>query len=382
MMRQSQVLWLIAAGVVLVGVGSWLASRHGAGSGAQPAGQVLPLKQDDLNGVTRLRIFKGDGSHTTLTRGTTDWVVTERGYPADSGQVRKLLLDLAALQIEERKTADPTLYSKLGVEDPGSARAAGTGIDIDSHGKTLKLIVGKTSGTRAVYVRVAGQAQSLLVTPQLAPDADPRHWLDRTILDIAPDQVTEVDVTPHSGPAYTIKRSASGDAKPGAKLGAKPGAPGAVSGAAASAAPDYVVSPLPRGRELSDATAPATQAGALAALQLDDVRKPGSAPAVAHARFHTHDGLVLDIAGFQDAEQRYITVAASAAEPAAQQRARDLNARLSGWQLELPGYRYDTLFRPLEQLLKPKASAKHPTGSRTPPHSPLPQRSPLPQQSH
>jgi len=327
--------------------------------------------------VTRLRIFKGDGSHTTLTRGATDWVVTERGYPADTGQVRKLLLDLAALQVEERKTADPTLYSKLGVEDPGSARATGTGLDIDSHGKTLKLIVGKTSGTRAVYVRVAGQAQSLLATPQLAPDADPRHWLDRSILDIAPDQITEVDVTPHSGPAYTIKRSAAG-AVPGPKQGA---APGAVSGAAPSAAPVYVVSPLPRGRELADAAAPATQAGALAALQLDDVRKPGTVAAVAHARFHTHDGLLLDIAGFQDAEQRYITVAVSAGTPAAQQRARDLNTRLSGWQFELPGYRYDTLFRPLEQLLKPKEAAKPPTGARNPPHSPVPQQSPVPQHS-
>src|SRR5262249_54817240 len=150
------------------------------------------LKQADLNSVTRVRLYKGDGSHATLVHTADHWLIDERAYAADSGQVRKLLLDLAGLTIEEQKTQDPTLYSRLGVEDPSSVRATSTGVDVDLGGRTLKLIVGKTSGTAAVYVRVAGAAASLLVTPQITPDADPRHWLDRSILDIGPDQLSEV----------------------------------------------------------------------------------------------------------------------------------------------------------------------------------------------
>ncbi len=174
---------------------------------------MLPLKPADLNAVTRLEIFKGDGSRTTLVRDATHWTVAQRGYPADTGQVRKLLLDLSALKVEEQKTADPALYPKLGVEEPRGASATSTGLKLDVNGKTLGLIVGKTSGTSAGYVRVIGQAQSLLATPQLAPDADPRHWLDRTIVDIAPEQVTEIDLEPQDGPAYTIKRAAAGAAR-------------------------------------------------------------------------------------------------------------------------------------------------------------------------
>ena len=358
MIRSSQVLSLVVAGLVLAGAGVWLVSRHGAGNAPEASGQVLPLPQTDLNAVSRLRIFKGDGSHTTLTRTAAHWLVTERAYPADTGQVRKLLLDLSALQVVEQKTTDPMLYSKLNVETPGGAQTTSTGVDIDLNGKTLGLIVGKTSGTRSVYVRVAGQAQSLLATPQLAPDADPRHWLDRSLLDIAPDQISEVSLEPPSGPAYTVKRAASG------------------------ATSDYTVTPLPKGRELNDAAAPAAQAGALAGLQLDDVRKAGSLKALAHGRYQTRDGLTLAIAGIQDGELRYITVAASAAGPAAQQRAQDLNAKLSGWEFEVPGYRYDTLFRPLEQLLKP-LPVKPAAAPRTLPHSPA--ASPAaatPQQSH
>jgi hypothetical protein len=332
MIRPTQFLSLVVAGVALAGTGVWLVSRHGADSASDAPTQVLNLKQDELNSVTRLRIFKGDGSHATLRRDGTRWVVEERAYPADTGQVRKLLLDLASLQVEEQKTAEPALYAQLGVEEPTGVQTTSTGLDIDSNGKTQRLIVGKTSGTRSVYVRVAGQAQSLLASPQVTPDADPRHWLERSLLDIPPDQVTAIDIKAQDTPDYSIKRSA------------------------AAAAADFVVSPIPKGRKLADPAAPASQAAALAGLQLDDVRKVGTVAATAQAIFQTHDGLGLTIAGIKDGELRYITVVASATAPAAQGRARDLNGRLAGWEFELPGYRYDALFRPLEQLLVPKQS--------------------------
>lgn len=354
MMRPAQVLGLVLAGVGLIGIGLWLVSRHGPDSAAESTGPVLPLKQADLNAVTRLKIFKGDGSHVTLTREATRWVVAERGYAADTGQVRKLLLDLSALQVEEQKTADPALYAKLGVEDPRGAQTQSTGVDIDLNARTLGLIVGKTSGTGSVYVRVAGTAQSLLASPQLTPDSDPRHWLDRAVLDIAADQVNEVDVKAASGPEYAIKSTAAGGAQ------------------------SYAVSPIPKGRELADAGAPAAQAGALAGLQLDDVRKAGAHAPVAQATFHTGNGLTLTLTGIQEGETRYITVAASASAPAAQPRAQDLNARLAGWEFELPGYRYDTLFRPLEQLLKPLPAPK-PAKAAKPAQSPV---AVTPQQSH
>ena len=346
MIRPAQVLSLIVAGIALAGAGVWLVSRHGADSSADAPTQVLNLRQDELNYVTRMRIFKGDGSHATLKRDGARWLVEERAYPADTGQVRKLLLDLASLQVEEQKTAEPALYAKLGVEEPAGVQSTSTGLDIDSNGKTQRLIVGKTSGTRSVYVRVVGARPSVLATPQLVPDADPRHWLERSLLDIAPDQVTQIEVKVQGTPDYSINRAAAG------------------------AAADFLVSPIPKGRKLADPSAPASQAGALAALQLDDVRKAGSIAPTAQAIFQTRDGLSLTLAGIKDGELRYITVVAGATAPAAQGRARDLNARLAGWEFELPGYRYDQLFKPLEQLLVPKQPpSSGPAAS--PNHSPV-----------
>jgi hypothetical protein len=344
MIRPAQVVSLIVAGIALAGAGVWLVSRHDTAGTADAQAQVLHLKPDELNAVTRLRIFKGDGSHATLQHEGTRWIVTERDYPADTGQVRKLLLDLASLQVEEQKTADPALYAKLGVEEPNGVQTTSTGLDIDLNGKTQRLIVGKTSGTRSVYLRVVGARPSVLASPQLAPDSDPRHWLDRSLLDISPEQVAAVTITLQGTADYSIKRPVAG------------------------ATSDFVVSPIPQGRKLADPAAPASQAAALAGLQLDDVRKAGAVAATAQAIFQTRDGLSLTIAGIKDGELRYVTVMASATAPAAQALARDLNARVSGWEFELPGYRYDGLFKPLEQLLVPKKPVS--SGPAAPPFSP------------
>jgi hypothetical protein len=346
MIRPGQVVALIVAGVALAGAGVWLVSRHDTQGQPQAQTQVLQLTPEQLNSVTRVRIFKGDGSHVTLKRDGTRWIVTERDYPADTGLVRKLLLNLASLKREEQKTADPALYAKLGVEDPVGAQATSTGLDVDLNTQTQRLIVGKTSGTESVYLRVAGEAQSLLGSPQLTPDADPRHWLDHSLLDISPDQVSAIEIKVQGMPDYTIRRAAG--------------------------AADFVVNPIPKGRTLADPSAPTAQAGALAGLQLDDVRKAGTVTAAAQAIFQTRDGLTLTVVGIKDGELRYITVAANATAPAAQERARDLNARLAGWQFELPGYRYDGLFKPIEQLLVPKKPA---ASSSSP--LPAPKQSPV-----
>ena len=374
MMRPGQVLGLIVAGVILTGAGVWLVGRQGDSGVAQDAqGPVLPLSQADLNTVTGLRIYKGDGSHATLRREAGRWSVVERGYAADSGQVRKLLLDLAALQIEEQKTADPGLYARLGVEDPVGAQATSTGVTVDAGGRQLGLIVGHTSGTRSVFVRVTGQARSVLATPQLAPDADPRHWLDRALLDVAPEEITQVDVAPKDGPAYRIRRGA-------------PGAP-----------EQYVLGPVPKGREVADASALAASAGALAGLQLDDVRKAGTTPGGAHASFLTRDGLLFAVSGSQEAERRFISIVASvpgagAAAPAVA-RARDLNARLGGsgirgaglplrHAVQAPGTAAEAAARPVAA----PGAARHRPAPAAPPGLPFgPQAGPqgaAPQQSH
>ena len=319
---------LLAAGAVLIAIALWVSSRNpsaGVGSANQP---VLPGLEHDVNAITQVKLAKGDGSHATLEKRASDWIVAERGYPADSSRVRKLLLDLANLKVLEEKTSDPANYADIGVEDVSSPKASGTRIDLVEAGKTVSLVVGKLSGTDGTFVRVAGAKQSALASPQITPDADPRRWLDSTLIELPQNRIKDVAVKAAAGPAYTVTRASATEA-------------------------DFIVPALPKGRELTSPRAPDSVAGALASLSLDDVRKaggPGTDPA--QATFETFDGLKVDVTGRKDGDNRYIALSAESTAKGTADEAKGLNARLGGWEVEIPAYQYDAIFQPLDGLLK------------------------------
>lgn len=325
---------LLLAGAVLIGVALWVSSRNPSAGAAGADRPVLPGLEHDLNAIDQVKLVKGDGTHATLEKRATNWIVAERGYPADSSRVRKLLLDLASLKVLEEKTSDPASYAEIGVEDVTSPKASGTRIDLVEPGKTVSLIVGKLSGTDGTFVRVAGARQSALASPQLTPDADPRRWLDSTLIELPQSRIKQVAVEPATGPAYTVTRASAKDA-------------------------DFTVPDLPKGRELLSASSPDAVAGALASLSLDDVRKAGGPGSdAAHASFQTFDGLTVNVTGHKDGDNRYIALTAQSSAKGTAEEATNLNARLGGWEVEIPGYQYDAIFQPLDGLLKkPEAKA-------------------------
>src|SRR5690349_23162695 len=137
MMTGRRVVQLLIAAVVVIGLAVWLSSKNSPSHSGEVGQTVLSgLDKSALNAITEVHLVKGDGTKTTLKKGSADWTVAERGYPADSGRVRKLLLDLAALNVVEEKTRLPDNYPALGVEDTNSAKATGTRVELVTPGKT------------------------------------------------------------------------------------------------------------------------------------------------------------------------------------------------------------------------------------------------------
>lgn len=329
---------LFIAGLAIIVFGVWLSSERHLERTTTAGQLVLPGMEQALNSITEVTLTKGDATHTTLKKGATDWVVDERGYPADSGKVRKLLLDLASLNVVEEKTRTPANFPQLGVEDVSSPKATGTRIDAKGAGKTYSLIVGKSSGASSGYVRVGGSMQSLLAAPSLTVDADPKRWLDHTLLDVAQDRVKDFTIKPATGPTYSASRPSKDKT-------------------------DFTVADIPKGRELSNPTAADPIAGSLAGLTLDDAqRAPTTAPdpkSLSHATFHTFDGMAVDLTGRKDGTRTLISVAATSTDKTTDAQAQALATRTQGWEFEIPAYKYDAIFRPLEDLLqKPPEPAK------------------------
>jgi Domain of unknown function (DUF4340) len=327
---------LLIAGVIVIAGSLWLASQRHLEPATLAGDAVLPGLQKSLNDVTEIHLAKGDGTHTTLKRGATDWRVAERDYPADSGRVRKVLLDLGALKVIEEKTRNREFYPQLGVEDSDAANSAGTLVQVVTPAKTFALIVGKPAQGKSGYVRVAHAEPSLLAEPLISVDADPRRWIDRTVVDVGEQRVKEARVEPAASPAYSATRDAPQQT-------------------------DYKVSAIPKGRELSSSSAANEAGSAFTALQADDVRRAppaAAAPKPDHAIFRTFDGLELDVTGLVEGEHHFITLLARSTAKESQAEADAIDKRLQEWQIEIPGYKYQAMFRPLEDLLKKVEPAK------------------------
>jgi hypothetical protein len=349
---------LFVLGLAIIGLAMWVSSLRHLERTVESGAPVLQALKSTVNAVTEVRLTQGDGSRTTLKKGATEWTVGERDFPADFGRVRKLLLDLSDLKVVEDKTREPDSYPAIGVEDVSTPKSSGMRVEIIQPGKTQSLIVGKPSGSNSCFVRSSDSAQSYLASPQISVDADPRHWLDRNVMDIPEERMKEVMVQPAMGPAYTVTRASSKQT-------------------------DFTVPDLPKKRELATPGAANPVAGALASFTLDDLRKAGASPEKpAHASFQTFDGLRVDLSGHKEGDHSFVTLSAQSSSNETQAQAQALNARFGGREIEIPGYKYDAVFRPLEDLLKkpeqpaPKSAPKTPaqkavkakSGAATPAH--------------
>ena len=340
-MNTRQVSLALLVGVALLGAAGWLATRNdGSTSNSDAGSRLSPQLKARINSVDEIRLRKGDGTRTTLRRSGTAWTVVERAYPADTGKVRRLLLDLGDLEAVEQKTRDPTRYGVLGVEDLASPAATGNLVEVQAgNTKLLSIIVGKASGARESYVRPLPGVITYLAKPQLTPDATPQRWLDTALLDIKPERVRSVAIALVDATPYVAERATRNVA-------------------------DLTISKLPRGRVISGPSAATGLASALADLALEDVVadsrvRATAADAVPTATVTTFDGLTVVLQGRADGERRFVTVTltsaagSGAAANATALETAALRARVAGWSFEIPAYKYSALFRPLDEMLLP-----------------------------
>ena len=329
-MTARRVTWLLIAGALVIAFAIWLSSLRHLERATLAGDLVLPGLEHGVNTVTQVIVRRGDETHATLSKQGSQWMVAERGWPADRSKVRKLLLDLGALNVVEEKTRLPANYPQLGVEDVSSAKATGTRVEVRSPGTQWALIIGKPSSAKSGYVRVAENAQSLLAAPLLSVDADPKTWLERALVDIAPERVREIEEHPADGAAFTASR-------------------------AKAEQNDFTVAPLPKGRELTGPGAADALAAALSALTLEDASKAAATPDAHAARavFRTFDGLEVTLTGRKDGTRSLVTVSEQSVAGAAGADAQQLSARFAGWEFQVPDYKYAAIFAPLDELLKP-----------------------------
>jgi hypothetical protein len=375
--RKLSILAIVALVAVIGGI--WLAGRQTSTPASETATLYPDLKKQ-LDAVTAVRIVKAGGTTAVeMKRGESGWTVSERSnYPADEAKLRKLVTNLAEAKLLEEKTSTVENYPTLGVEDISNTAAGGMQVEVDGPKQPVKVIVGKqAAGGQSHYVRRAGEPKSWLVNKDIDTSASPDQWLRKNILDVSADRVQSAEVKVGAAKPYSAAKKARADA-------------------------DFTVEGLPKGKELSSPSAADSFASALSGLTLTDVQSASAVTGEPNARtiIKTFDGLVAEATGWKKDDKHFIALktsydaaqadrfkvaavepekkadaantegappagdaakspsgdkpvaAAEPAKPNVEEEVSKANAQLTGWVYEIPAYKYDAIFKPLDELIK------------------------------
>ncbi len=324
MNRQRFIVLLVTALLVITGA-LYLSARRNVSREAHGA-LLLPTLATQMNTVTALSVRKGGATPTvTVRQSAGKWTVLERGdYPADVAKLRKLLIALRDAKIVEEKTSDPANFPIIGVEDPTQPGATGAEIAVTAQDGKHAVIVGKPIG-EGNFARRSGENTSYVVEPAITFETEPRYWIESRLIDVPAASIQSIEVKPASGAAYVIRRL-------------KPNEDG------------FSLDGTPAGRKALDAHALAPSSTLLSGLTAEDVAaaKDIDFSQATQAILTLSDGNVIALTATPAGEKRWIEVKTS--------KDAALTSKAQDRAFEVASYRYDALFRPLEQLLVPKES--------------------------
>jgi hypothetical protein len=372
MSRQRFIALIVAAALAISGALYLSAQRNVQRDTHGTA--LIPTLAGELNTVTALTVRRGSAAPTvTVHEKDGRWTVAERSdYPADVAKLRKLLLALSDAKIVEEKTSNPANFAVIGVEDPSSPAATGAEISITARDGKHAVIIGKPVGG-GNFARRSGGNASYSVEPGISFESEPRFWIDSPLLDVAVGGIRSIEVKPAAGPGYTVHRvaavstnsstagatSPSGAGTPGSAGTAGTTSPGtAGAGPAAPKGEDsFALDGVPAGRKAADSVQLAPSPTAFSGLTVDDVTPVGDVDfsKATVATVTLSDGNVITLSGAVVGDKHWIQVKAS--------KDAALDARTAGRAFDVAGYRFDAIFRPLEQLLVPKETPAAKKGS-------------------
>jgi hypothetical protein len=334
---------IAAASIVLAALGIW---HQSAMMGPKTDVEtVFPKLPGEVRKVARIHIVsKAHGVLDIVFNPRRGWVLPQHSnYGASFETLRATVVGLAALQTIEPATLRPDWYGKIAVDAP--PKGNGTLIELldDKGAKLASLIMGKeidigdSTGAAGIFIRKPGDKQSWLARSVFEPKSDAADWLDKNVVAIDRARIQETDVTPVSGPSFSVRREKPSD-------------------------PDFNLSPIPAGRELAYEGAADAIATAITGFSFDDVRPAtdldfSNAPKIFTRTF---DGLLVTVQIVTEGPDFWATVYAEGppGKPDAEREARAIDAHADGWAYKLPDYKGKLFTTTLDSLLKPLAAKK------------------------
>lgn len=305
--------------------------RAGVGEKMLPG---LPAKINDLTAIT---VEQGTDK-LELVRRNGVWQVKQTGYPVSVKKVKKALVGLADLGKLEAKTANPSKYLLISVDEPGKSKGRGRRITLygKSKGRAGQIILGKTlankagPGRDAQYVRAGGEATSWLALGSVDATAQLTSWVEPRFLKLDVDSVVRGTLKHADGETVSVQRT----------------------GKLASGSSIFELLNVPEGRKARTSTAIKFAATDLVNLDLEDVRrkKAGTKPVV-EAVVELDGGLKLNLSLVEENGKGWVSV--DVADAGSKKKLADaITAKTRKWEFRVSDFKKEQFKRRLEDLLE------------------------------
>lgn len=283
------------------------------------AGKVLPNLTADMPQVRTITLSTRTGAYNLVRQGA-NWVMPEReNYTVAPAQLAALAKSLSDLTYKSPTTPDPSLFARLGVDDPSAAS--------DSALITLKGVTGQLLGSLylgvkadAVFVRKAGSNDVFEVSGTVPDLTNPASWLDLKVLDVTPETIASVSGQHGGEGTYDIVRRPDGGFAP---VGGK-----------------------------ANVTA-TTAAIALTKWAPLDVMAASalSGEAIASHTTHLRTGLSIRLSAYEERGRKWVVVSALPTADDQNDAAAKVNLRTDGWAFELSAADFADLTFPRQAVL-------------------------------
>ena len=288
--------------------------ERGGRTDAAAGGLAIPGLAGKVNDVAVIAIQAGE-TKLSIRRTADGWVVDEKhGYPADLGKVRKVVVELADLELLERKTRREDRYARLEVEDPSAknTKSAALALKTAAGERIAELVVGKRrfglfrSSGRGIYLRKLDDPQVWLARGDVEVGRTALEWLDRKLVRVEEEDIHRLVIRQPDGATLSA-------VKPTRKQ------------------KYFTVENLPEGRKLSRANAVDRISSAFDEVDLYDVRPASEVSfpeAYVQAELTTFYGLTvaMDIAEIDSKKWARLRAAAGPAPIAATTDTASTNA--------------------------------------------------------
>ncbi len=340
-MNPKMVLALGMLALVMLTVALML-SRDLAGPSKPDSDPLISGLRDQVNDIKAIDLIGSDGEVVvSLRRDRERWRVREKSdFEADFRQVHDLLRALAEARRIDERTSNPDWYARLGVADPGVEGSEGMLIRFPETDLPEVIIGAPDSAGIGRFARIRDEQTTWLIDRSPEPPTSAIDWLERAVMDIPAIELAEIMIRHPDGDTVHL-RPAGDDGE------------------------QWVLLDVPAGREAVPAWRIQSVAGALAGLNLRDVRPHDAVPDTAvRSLFRTIDGLNFVASLFEDEQGYWVhfnvsaETRAVAAEDEMEEASDELtidavavDGRLSPWQFRIAESRYNNMSRRQEDLL-------------------------------